>query len=125
MIILLITINLIVCAFWILLNFSINAYPFNFTRNPEEHVNRYKEDLTLFRKENVNYKKIYFEFNNTEKEPKENLKAIIVQYNKFFGIYYLSKYFYFSDNLVIYNSGIYRKRINFNRVNNDTWRRNL
>ena len=117
MIILLITINLIVCAFWILLNFSINAYPFNFTRNPEEHVNRYKEDLTLFRKENVNYKKIYFEFNNTEKEPKENLKAIIVQYNKFFGIYYLSKYFYFSDNLVIYNSGTYRKRKEMEKIN--------
>lgn len=115
MIILLITVNLIVCAFWILVAFYINAYPFVFTRNPEEHANKYKEGLCLFEKGKKG-KNPYYEFRNT-KNPEDNLKAIIVEYNKFFGTYYLSKYFYFSDNLVIYNSGTYRKRKEMEKIN--------
>ncbi len=53
----------------------------------------------------------------TQKNPEDNLKVIIVQYNKFFGIYYLSKYFYFSDKLTIYNSGIYRRREEMEKIN--------
>lgn len=105
----------IVFVVYLLGVFYINAYPFVFTRNPEEHANKYKEGLCLFAKGKKG-KNPYYEFRNT-KNPEDNLKVIIVQYNKFFGIYYLSKYFYSSNKLIIYNSGIYRRREEMEKIN--------
>ena len=40
----------IVFVVYLLGVFCINAYPFVFTRNPEEHANKYKEGLCLLQK---------------------------------------------------------------------------
>ena len=116
-------VNFIIFSFFLLLALCIQVYPFVFTKNPNEHVCKYKEDLTLYTKKIINSKNICYEFSNIE-SPDDNLKKIIIQYNKIFGIYYLSKYFYFSDKLTIYNSGIYRRREEMEKIN-DAWRRNL
>ena len=86
----------------------LDAYPFILTINPDEHVKRYSDGIEKFTKIVINSKDISYEFENDKTD--KNRKSITIEYNKLLWFYYRSKYFFYSENLKIYHSGLYRKR---------------
>ena len=86
----------------------LDAYPFILTTNPDEHVKRYNDGLEKFTKKIINSKDIRYEFDNDKTD--KNRKSITVEYKKLLWFYYRSKHFHYSKNLIIYHSGLYRKR---------------